>query len=86
MRHGTYLGRGWDIAAVAGMVTAGALGAAAMISNMRHRPTLDRLGIAWVVLALLAASAIRFPFPLDRHGGVQAFITDVKPLGWVMTR
>jgi len=56
IHHGTYLGRGWLIAATAGMATAAAFGAAAVISNMRHGPALRRLEWIWVALSLLSAS------------------------------
>ena len=78
IRHGAYLGRGWVIATVAGIVTAAALNAAVLIRIMRHDPALGRLGIAWVVLALLAALSIRLPFPQGRYGSVQAFFDVVK--------
>lgn len=73
LSYGTYLGRGWVIAAVAGMVTAAGLIAAVLISYRRHSLAADRLGLAWLVLALMSASGIRFPFPQGRYGSVQAF-------------
>lgn len=73
LSYGTYLGRSWVIAAVAGMVTAAGLIAAVLIANRRHSPAAGRLGLAWLVLALLSASAIRFPFPQGPYGNVQAF-------------
>jgi hypothetical protein len=38
IRHGAYLGRGWAIAASAGMATAAVLGAAALSNSKRHSP------------------------------------------------
>jgi hypothetical protein len=63
---------------MAGIVTAAAVNAAVLIRIMRHDPALGRLGIAWVVLALLAALSIRLPFPQARYGSVQAFFNVVK--------
>ncbi len=72
--HGTYLGRGWVVAAVAGMVTAVGLNAAVWISNRRHRPAAFLLNVALVVLGTLSASAIRMPFPQGPYGHVMAFL------------
>lgn len=73
LRHGVYLGRGWLIGALAGMAAAAALAAAAVISDRRHSPAAGRFRMAWLVLGLLSASAIRYPFFRDHYGGVQAF-------------
>ena len=73
LSYGAYLGRGWVIAALAGMVTAVGLNAAILISNRRHSPATGRLVMAWLVLGLMSASAIRFPFPQGPYGNVQAF-------------
>lgn len=73
LSYGAYLGRGWVIAALAGMVTAVGLNAAILISNRRHSPATGRLVMAWLVLGLMSASAIRFPFPRGPYGNVQAF-------------
>jgi hypothetical protein len=80
IRHGTYLGSGWLVAAVAGMVAAAALGPVALISNLRHRPTVDGLGIAWTVLAGGSALSLTFPFPVGRYGSVQAFLDVVHAI------
>lgn len=77
LSHGTYLGRGWVIAAFAGIAAAAGLGAAAVISNRRHSPAAGRLGLAWLVLSLMSVSAIRYPFPLGPYGSVQAFFNVV---------
>ena len=77
LSYGTYLGRGWMIGAVAGMVTAAGLSAAALISSRRHSPAAGWLMTAWLVLGLISASAIRFPFPLGPYGRVQAFFNMV---------
>jgi hypothetical protein len=77
LNHGTYLGRGWMIAALAGMATAAGLSAAVLISNRRHSPAAGRFVMAWLVLGVASASAIRFPFPLGPYGGVQAFFNVV---------
>jgi hypothetical protein len=71
--HGAYLGRGWVIAAVAGMAAAVVLSAAALIRDLRHGPALGRLEMAWLVLGAASASAIRYPFPQGPYGSVQAF-------------
>lgn len=73
LRHGVYLGRGWLIAALAGMATAAALTAAAVISNRRQSPVAGRFQVAWAVLGAVSASAIRYRFPRGPYGGVQAF-------------
>lgn len=73
LRHGTYLGRGWVIAALAGMATAAVISAAAVISRRRDSPAAGRFQVAWLVLGLMSATAIRYPFPLGPYGGVQAF-------------
>jgi hypothetical protein len=65
------------IVAVAGMVTAAGLSAAALISSRRHSPATGWLMTAWLVLGLMSASAIRFPFPLGPYGRVQAFFNVV---------
>jgi hypothetical protein len=80
IRHGTYLGAGWLVAAVAGMAAAAALGPAALISNLRHRPTVDGLGIGWTVLTAGSAWSLTFPFPVGRYGSVQAFFNMVHAI------
>jgi hypothetical protein len=77
LSYGTYLGRGWVIAALAGMATAAGLSAAALISNRRHSPAAGRVVMAWTMLALASASAIRFPFPQGPYDSVQAFFNVV---------
>jgi hypothetical protein len=73
LSYGTYLGHGWVIAALAGMATAAGLSAAVLVSNRRHSPAAGRIVIAWLVLGLASASAIRLPFPQGPYGSVQAF-------------
>jgi hypothetical protein len=73
LRHGAYLGRGWLIAAVAGTATEAAVSAAALISRLRPSPATPRIQMTWLVLGLLSASAIAYPFPEGPYGGVQAF-------------
>jgi hypothetical protein len=75
LRYGTYLGRGWVIAAVAGIAAAAGLSAAALISAWRHGS--GSAVIAWLVLMLVSESAIRFPFPVGPYGSVQAFFNVV---------
>lgn len=70
--HGTYLGRGWVVAGVAGMVTAVGLNAAVWASNRRHRPAAFPLNVALLVLGTISASAIRMPFPQGPYGHVMA--------------
>jgi hypothetical protein len=77
LSYGTYLGRDWVIAALAGMVTAAGLSAAALISNRRHSPAAGRIVMAWTMLALASASAIKFPFPQGPYDSVQAFFNVV---------
>lgn len=77
LSYGTYLGRGWVIVALAGMATAAGLSAAALISNRRHSPAAGRAAMAWLVLALASASAIKFPFPQGPYDSVQAFFNVV---------
>ncbi|HEY4462902.1 MAG TPA: hypothetical protein VGN41_09595 [Streptosporangiaceae bacterium] len=77
LSYGTYLGRGWVIAALAGIATAAGLSAAALISTRRHGGAFGRAVIAWLVLGLMSASAIRYPFPVGPYGSVQAFFNVV---------
>jgi hypothetical protein len=77
LSYGTYLGRGWVIAALAGTMTAVGLNAAVLISNRRHSPATDRFVMALLLLALPSASAIKFPFPQGPYGKVQAFFNVV---------
>ncbi len=77
LSHGLYLGRGWVIAGLAGVAAAAGLNAAVVISSRRHSPAEDRFLMAWLVLGLASASAIRFPFPLGPYGSVQAFFNVV---------
>jgi hypothetical protein len=78
LSYGTYLGRGWEIAALAGMATAAGVSASAVISRRRHGGTLGGrvLMVCWV-LGAASASAIKFPFPLGPYGSVQAFFNVV---------
>lgn len=75
--YGTYLGRGWVIAALAGMATAGGVTASALISLRRHGGEMGLAVLTWLVLVLVSASSIRFPFPRGPYGGVQAFFNVV---------
>jgi hypothetical protein len=77
LRYGTYLGHGWVIAALAGMATAVGLSAAALISIRRHGGVGGHVLIAWLVLTLASASAIKYPFPRGPYGSVQAFFNMV---------
>ena len=77
LSYGTYLGRGWVIAALAGMVTAAGVSASALISIRRHGGVLSGAVVTWLVLGLVSASAIRFPFPRGPYDGVQAFFNVV---------
>jgi hypothetical protein len=75
--HGAYLGRGWAIAALAGMLTAAVLGAAVLIRQRRHFGTLGRFETGWLVLWPVAVSGLRFPFPVVPYGNVQAYFNVV---------
>lgn len=77
LSYGTYLGRGWVIAAVAGIATAAGLNAAALISHQRHSLAEGRVLVAWLVLTAVSASAIKYPFPRGPYGSVQAFFNVV---------
>ena len=77
LSYGTYLGRGWVIAALAGMVTAAVVSASAVISIRRHGGVLSGAVVTWLVLGLVSASAIRFPFPRGPYDSVQAFFNVV---------
>jgi hypothetical protein len=77
LSYGLYLGRGWVIAALAGMATAAGVNAWALISIRRTGGNLDLAVTTWLVLGLASASAIRFPFPRGPYGGVQAFFNVV---------
>jgi hypothetical protein len=81
IRHGTYLGSGWLVAAVAGMAAAASLGPIALISNLRHRPTLDGWALAWLVFVGLSALSVTVPFPVGQYGSVQAFFNVVHAIG-----
>ena len=72
LSYGTYLGPGWVIAAVAGMAAAAGLAVAMLIRWRRRRLVTGRLLLAWLVLTLMSASSIRYPFPLGPYGSVQA--------------
>ena len=76
LSYGTYLGRGWVIAALAGLAVAAGLSASAVISILRHEAA-GRVLMIWLVLGLASASAIKFPFPQGPYGGVQAFFNVV---------
>jgi hypothetical protein len=77
LSYGTYLGRGWVIAGVAGMATAAGFGAAVVITNRRHSPAARLVTVPWFVLVMASTSAIRFPFPRGPYGSVQAFFNVV---------
>lgn len=77
LSHGTYLGRGWVIAALAGVATAAGLSAAGLFSTRRHGGAIGRAAIAWLALTLMSASAISYPFPVGPYGSVQAFFNVV---------
>ncbi len=77
LSYGTYLGRGWVIAALAGMATAAGVSASALISTRRHGGVPSGAVMTWLVLGLVSASAIRFPFPRGPYGSVQAFFNVV---------
>jgi hypothetical protein len=78
LSYGTYLGRGWEIAALAGIATATGVNASAVISRRRHGGTLgSRVLIVYWVLGVASASAIKFAFPLGPYGSVQAFFNVV---------
>lgn len=77
LSYGTYLGLGWVVAAVAGMVAAAGFAAAMLIRWRRRRLVTGRLLLAWVVLTLMSASSIRYPFPQGPYGSVQAFFNVV---------
>ena len=72
LSYGTYLGRGWMIAAVAGMAAAAGLAAMMLIRWLRRRSVTGRLMLSWLVLTLMSASSIRYPFPQGPYGSVQA--------------
>jgi hypothetical protein len=73
LRYGSYLGRGWVVAALSGMTAAAALIAVAVASGRRHSPAAGRLLMALLVLTLISASAIGFPFPKGPYGSVQSY-------------
>lgn len=77
LSYGTYLGRGWLIAAVGGIATAAGLSAAAMISIRRHGDATGRVVMAWGVLGVMSASALWYPFPVGPYGSVQAYFNVV---------
>jgi hypothetical protein len=77
LSYGTYLGRGWLIAAAGGMATAAVLSAAVLISSQRGVLPLYRAVMAWVVLGVMSASSIGYPFPVGPYGSVQAFFNVV---------
>jgi hypothetical protein len=73
LSYGLYLGRGWVIAALAGVATGAGVNAWAMLSLRRTGGELDFAVTTWLVLWLVSAStAIRLPFPRGPYGGVQA--------------
>jgi hypothetical protein len=72
LSYGAYLGRGWVIAALAGMAVAAGVSASAVISSLRHGAA-GRVLMIWLVLGVASASAIKFAFPHGPYGGVQAF-------------
>ena len=77
LSYGTYLGRGWVIAAVAGMAAAAGLAAAMLIRYRRRRSVTGRLMLSWLVLTLMSASSIRYPFPQRPYGSAQGFFNVV---------
>lgn len=72
LAYGTYLGRGWVIVALAGAVAAAGVNAWALVSIWRHGGELTGAMMTWLLLGLVSASAIRFPFPQGRYDRVQA--------------
>ncbi len=77
LSYGTYLGRAWLIAAVGGIAAAAGLSAASLISIRRHGGATGRVVVAWAVLGLMSATALRYPFPVPPYGSVQAFFNVV---------
>ncbi|HEX8007543.1 MAG TPA: hypothetical protein VF482_14080 [Trebonia sp.] len=73
LSYGTYLGSDWKIAALGGMAAAVGLSAAVLMSRRRHGPAAGRFEKAWLLMGVVSASAIRYPFPQGRYGRVQAF-------------
>lgn len=80
LRHGGYLGHSWAIAALAGMVAAAGISAATLISSRRHSAAAFPLMMVWLVLGVVSASSIRFPFPVGPYGSAQAFFNVVHAL------
>jgi hypothetical protein len=73
LSYGLYLGRGWVIAALAGVATGAGVNAWAMLSLRRTGGELDLAVTTWLVLSLVSAAiAIRLPFPRGPYDGVQA--------------
>ena len=77
LSYGAYLGRGWMVAAVAGMAAAAGLSAVALISNRRHSPLAGFALVAWLLISTVSISAIGYPFPQGPYGGGQAFFNVV---------
>jgi hypothetical protein len=78
LSYGMYLGHGWGIAALAGMAAAAGLSTSVLISSRRHSPAAGRRFVmAWLVLGVASASAIKFPFPQGPYGSVQAYFNTV---------
>jgi hypothetical protein len=73
LSQGTYLGRDWLIAALAGMATAAGLGAAVLVLIRRHSPATSPVAMAELVLIVASTLSPRIPFPRGPYGGVQAF-------------
>jgi hypothetical protein len=60
------------------MVTAVGLSAAVLIRSRRHGSVVGSFEMAWLVLFLVSALSLRFPFAVGRHGSVQAFLNVLK--------
>ena len=73
--HGTYLGRSWLIAAVAGIAAGAGLSPVALIRS--RRTPWGRLQLVWVLVTVLSASSIRLPFPVGHYGRPQAVVNVV---------
>lgn len=63
LRHGAYLGRGWMVAALAGMLSAAMLSAAVLIGRLWYGLAAAPFEMAWLVLGLMSASAHSPPRP-----------------------
>jgi hypothetical protein len=73
LSYGTYLGRGWVIAAMAGMAIAAGVSAWALISIRRHGGVLSGAVVTWLVLGLVSGISDQVPVPagsLRQRSGV----------------